>query len=1348
MQRSQHEILRSSGALLATRSTVFAMSQLAATQISKPADEQAFERASVVLWSCILDDPTVQKVGRRGQGQDGVDLVGMRDGDPRHLVGVQCKLKAGDRKLTAAEVREELGKALGFEPALREYYITTTAADDAAMQKLARQINVELADQERELRVFIWGWNTLEEHIVRHKRAIEEFDPAYSPFGRAVVEKTEAVFEKQVQLSDEFQVGVATILTEIRASRTPLDAPPGDATISVQMFGEHLDAQVDGLRDLITVGKPQDALPLLESLLDKVRETASGRILFRITANIASCRIAMGDEEGGIPLLLEAYEHAPEEPKAVANKAYALILRGAWKELAAFGAEALKADPTNEVLAGYLVQGARHDPSVTDPLALVPEGLRASEAVTIAHVFFLRHRDDPAWRDAARKALEAFPDDEHAQQFAADADLDDIIQDRHFQRTHLLTPDQKARLAEAIGILTRLWDKARNPNGKVAAYALGPCANLIAAHTIDGNFKKALEVARQGLAVAPDDQGLLLRAAIAAVEAKDDWAGELLAKLPPSPDVRLLAFRHHSARGDWEDVARFADLQPGDIPECDREMVQVAARLARIRLSGDDPRELLAAIIAGAKDNPRACVVASAYAREHCLDDLSEEAYGHAVSGIRDDTHIADRLMVAMQAISRHDWPRVADLLDGWISEDSDGEMLRAVAAAYVNVMPVREQAVRFFERLPAAVMGHPYYLNAAGMFHFNRGDLDRAETWLRKAADAAPDVENCLALCATLRRKGRRDQIPGFLASVKVEELKGAPGQKMGLAQIMHEAGFSDRTMAYAYDVLRRSPNDQEAASRYLGLILFDRAGRLIPSVTEAGVGTWVRLEREEGKPFAFLIEEGKDRPAQGIVSPRHALAAQTIGLKVGDTFVQESHVGEGVTWRVAELKHKYLHALHDIMENFETRFPDAQGFYTMTVRDGEIEKTLEQVRKFAETNRTLADFYLEQRLPMALVASLMGGDTAGFADYIRSLDKAVVACTGLHSERNDAYADLDKRRAAGVVLDTYAAWLAAMTDTFDVLEAVFGKLVLARATIDDLRMKKERDELLRAGSLTVAWHDGEFVKLEHTQESIDERVRYVRDQIAKIEQHCAVLPVQIPDKPSEVAEVVLARFDPHVLDAAYLAADGYMLLSEDLYYRRVATEATGAHPGVWLQIVLAYARDKEIISLERYGELMVQLAWCRHRHLFLDPKTLASVLVKDDTPRLDRLRALAQFLGTEDADMMSHLSVLDEFLKVLWKASDVGMAKKRMASGILLEQIVRNQGELWSFVVGYLRVDARSGFRDYAREWLRGHFLPEEQVVAREAELRAMTERVDRRLRAPRRRRGRAAGRSKGGR
>ena len=127
-------------------------------------------------------------------------------------------------------------------------------------------------------------------------------------------------------------------------------------------------------------------MPLLERLLARVQRTASGRILFRIKANIGSCLLALGDDEKAAPLLSDAYDHAPTEPKAIANKAFSLLLQGQWQDVLAFGQDALNTDPTNEGVAGYLRPSSRFDPGLGDPLDLIPADLRRTAAVAVGRV--------------------------------------------------------------------------------------------------------------------------------------------------------------------------------------------------------------------------------------------------------------------------------------------------------------------------------------------------------------------------------------------------------------------------------------------------------------------------------------------------------------------------------------------------------------------------------------------------------------------------------------------------------------------------------------------------------------------------------------------------------------------------------------------------------------------------------------------------------------------------------------------------------------------------------------------------------------------------------------------------
>jgi hypothetical protein len=81
---------------------------------------------------------------------------------------------------------------------------------------------------------------------------------------------------------------------------------------------------------------------------------------------------------------------------------------------------------------------------------------------------------------------------------------------------------------------------------------------------------------------------------------------------------------------------------------------------------------------------------------------------------------------------------------------------------------------------------------------------------------------------------------------------------------------------------------------------------------------------------------------------------------------------------------------------------------------------------------------------------------------------------------------------------------------------------------------------------------------------------------------------------------------FGTDVLDPADLAATGYVLLSEDLYYRQIATGAVPSVKGVCLQSVMSFARETKIVSEERHAQTVVGLAWRRHSHVSLDPETL----------------------------------------------------------------------------------------------------------------------------------------------
>ncbi|MCC8972684.1 PIN domain-containing protein [Bradyrhizobium brasilense] len=1294
------------------------MSLLAATQIPKPADEQAFERASLVLWRGLLGDPNVQRNGRRGQRQNGVDLFGVRNGDAGHYVGIQCKLKSEGHPLTAEEVRDEVCKALTFRPELREYFIITTAPDDVALQELARELALEQKAKGHSVLIYVWGWNTLEERISEDAVARKQFDPDYGAFSEKILDEV----GKVAVIQDDIRASIDTGFSQLDARLTRFEAlqqAPGDSTSVASALEAQLDADIDEYRTLANAGKPRTALPLLERLLARVEASASGRILFRIKANIGSCLLALGENERAAQLLSDAYEHAPAEPKAVANKAFSLLLQGKWPELLAWGQNALAADPANEGLAGYVVQAARFDATIREPLDLIPEGLKGAAAVAVGRVDVLRHREAmPDWWRAARAAVQDHPQDRYARWFAADADLDEIMRDATFQRTRRLQPRQRERIVAAAELLRAQWDEARSSEGIIRPEHAALCCNLIVAYQALDQLPSAIEIARQGLELAPDDLEIVNRAAVAVIDGGDEeLARSLLERLPPGPDATVLAFRFHAARADWPEVARIYRAQSDNIPEAERSLIVTAGRLAELKVEQPADVEKQVAMIADeVAGDARASIVVADFARMNGFEGIAEGAYHAALKLIDAESHIAARMMVAMHATRRGAANVVVDLLDGHVAEDHDNEALRTLARAFVNDSPIRRRAIRFFERLPGPIKALPFYLHADGLLHYNRGDLKQAESFLRKAIGASSDLTSYLALFSTLRRNDRKAEIKSILEGLDLAAVTGSPGQKMYLAQELLAADLPALAFPFAYDVLQAARNDPEAALRYLGLMMLHPSRSEVPRSQVVDMDTWVRLEGAHGEVHSFLIADGPDRPADGVVSPGHPLAARAMGLKVGEQFTIKMAFGDDAVWRVAEIKHKYLHALHDVIANYQTRFPDAKGFYTLQMREDDIQPALDQIRKVSESNRKLADLYLVQHLPMAMVASRLGRDAVGFAEYVRFLDHDIETCVGNAPERDAARDIIMLHRAAGAVLDAYTAWTVATMDAFDVLLSVFGKLVIPRSSLDELRSLRDKDDAAGEGrSMTIAWHNGQYIREEFTPEDIRLRDRLIAEQIAKIEASCEIAPSAAPDNPSELAAMLTETFGSDVLDPSYLGGEGYILVSEDLYYRQIATKAIGAElKSTWLQPIITFARELDLIDQARHAEMSVKLALRRHSHVSIDPETLWQAWQADRSDDLRDFRALSAFIGTRNADLMSHLSVVFAFLMRIWLSGDPADLRTMKVTGILLEQLIRYREKDWATVLALVADGTPLGFSEYIDQWVVGHLLDLRQLRA----------------------------------
>ena len=149
---------------------------------------------------------------------------------------------------------------------------------------------------------------------------------------------------------------------------------------------------------------PRKAEALFQVLLDAPATPLSPVDVFRIKVNLGLCRWLLDDKAEAARLIEEGCDAAPAEPKAIANRALVLMLRGTADEAFEYAKRELGRTPDSELLASHLYRIALELGDVDEPIDLIPPDLQKTESVVLLRALFLRNREArPLWGMSPRK---------------------------------------------------------------------------------------------------------------------------------------------------------------------------------------------------------------------------------------------------------------------------------------------------------------------------------------------------------------------------------------------------------------------------------------------------------------------------------------------------------------------------------------------------------------------------------------------------------------------------------------------------------------------------------------------------------------------------------------------------------------------------------------------------------------------------------------------------------------------------------------------------------------------------------------------------------------------------------
>jgi hypothetical protein len=149
-----------------------------------PDNWQDFERLTRALCAIEWNDPDTELVGRPGQAQDGVDVLGWeRRQEAYRRIGVQCKRRSATEPdgavrvgglITLKEFTAEIAKSEAHRPPIQHFVMATTAAQDAELQREIAVLSSERRHDQKST-ASIWFWEWFQERLNRHVELLYQF---------------------------------------------------------------------------------------------------------------------------------------------------------------------------------------------------------------------------------------------------------------------------------------------------------------------------------------------------------------------------------------------------------------------------------------------------------------------------------------------------------------------------------------------------------------------------------------------------------------------------------------------------------------------------------------------------------------------------------------------------------------------------------------------------------------------------------------------------------------------------------------------------------------------------------------------------------------------------------------------------------------------------------------------------------------------------------------------------------------------------------------------------------------------------------------------------------------------
>jgi tetratricopeptide (TPR) repeat protein len=1108
-------------------------------------------------------------------------------------IGIQCKHYI-IKKFTLATVTKDVEEADMAKLNIEHLTFATTAPSSA---DLVRKVH-EFSEKRRKTGKFtvsVEYWNAIQAHIRMFPEVGRAFIPGFP--GGTLLDVKDSIL-KVATLTEEQTASSQQNFDLLHASQADIrrqlnDVLEGNArSWTPDPRGNEADPGVvtslNFVRDRLREGKTRDARQILDELGDPgaFRDAFSR---FRSYTNAAAIELLEGHLDAAATGFLKAFQFARDEEKAHINRVHAFFLQNKFEAAEVTCEESLVQFPSSAPLWGMRLH-IRQQLGKEPEEGTVPQEVRE----TADYLFSLARIHSNNGDHASAIAL-----------YTRCIELDGGSLDS--RRCYLaealawvgegnvaaffghIPPERRVALEDALNQFEPLEETLAAIQSVHVSEELA--TNVTSSLTVLGELERARSIAVQLLGRHPNLEQLLRIRLVELTDNKDLGGLKKLTsgRLDSLPALAIVLLAEASANlGDFvwnaeiEEVAAKRSEEDGRLRQV-APMVAIAAwehgdkslALQRAReYVAQNPNHILGHIVAAKLFSASGKTSDSKREAQACIALLSEQSTG------------AENLQVADLLSSLGMYSEAAVLYERYIKVPSADELTVKWLQCLV-FSDQRKKVLLAIEELAPEDRSNRTLRNieinlAARMMDWKRmRDLLELEL---AAGPLRPDV--AIGFGTALYRLNDIERLREFAATDPMLE-KARIDQELEFSKLQVAAGLPVLGLRRLFRLFRAHPNSVQVAGILVAQALLAKPADTIAVPGKVGPGTAVELSSGAEHWWIAIDDTGAD-PAETwpeLVSSTAPVAQKLAGAGVGEKRL----ITRGITSIEAEVLQIISLFAYSLRKAHEliALTPGSNGpiWSVRIIRENgqiDIDTLLQQARKRKEHVEAAFALYREQRIPIGLLAQIVGSNPINLRWEWPSRDVSLFVGLGSEDERQAAFEAIE-RKGQRFVTDIFTITELLLQKTGQAVVATIGRPLLPEAQRQLLLAHIQ--ELPEKHVAAMQERNGRLLFIEQSDQYRHRREKFLRSLVAFVDEHCEVVATAGPEKQSTELRKLLSVLDYPSGECVLLCLEkNAALLSEDGGLRMLAgqvgvTTSSGLQP-VWMMAVKQHHLSQKIYS------------------------------------------------------------------------------------------------------------------------------------------------------------------------